>query len=860
MTSSYQSTAFDSAAKPVDTFVEQPRVLPRTGAEELASILETVNPALQKFLSVRATEGIELDEQRGQELVLNAGQEKLKSIVTAIQKKDGNEAARQLLGSSMFIRRGVEKQLAINLGSTASSNAELFFNGYTVDKELNDGSIVKVPLSHFSINSSEFQNAVAEYQVNSKKNLNGIRSLYVNNYFIPQQSKAIQNVYAEHIKKNNEYNVQKYEGQLKSTILLNFNKIDEIGTELAFSNIQNSIKEIESYGLTTVVSPKKLLATVNAQANNIFLTYNKNGDNGFDAVVDYLEFVGNLKVGPKQILKDGTTKQSLLKDFYNEDTVKLYTNIINANEKINQQKQFKFQQAEEFTIREMLKRHSFVQINPDTKEVNYEIVQALVKAFPDRFEFIEGLIEEQDISRDEFYTKFKFDLIKNKYTFDQTFNVLKDFEESLGVSITSEDETELEKLFTLAKELEGKDVLSDYRKKIDNVLIESKIILGGEGEFYNSFPKSFYTDDKQLDYIDARDNFNKEILEIFSTTELEPEYKTLSEQHAAKFKEARINFLADVKEINERKGGESIYQQSGIMSEVDKELDKRKTERGEAFTTVDSSTFDVLSKSDAFEKITLDDGREALKNKENGQIYVSDNEVTFDRIEEKNNETKSFKELLNNKNSNMEGGAFSGDSPTTVEVEKGDTLFNLADQFSTTVEAIKKANNLDSDLIIPGQELIMPIINAIGDTVVSKSDLTNRSVLEEIDVTKPFSYNSLYRLALEVGFPPEDAKIMAAIALAESKGDAQIDTVKSGTDPNKKDEFSLGLWQINVIKEYQAERFPLFNIKSPQELYDPLTNAKAAFILYDRRKPEERFNDWSTYTDGTYKDFLPKTN
>jgi len=859
MTNSFQSTAFQSSTNPVDTFVQPVTVQPKSGAEELTEILATVNPSLQKFLGTKIGEAIDLDEARGQELVLNASQEELKSIVSAVQKKDGNEAARQLLGSSMFVRRGVEKQLAINLGSTASSNAKLFFNGYTVDKELNDGSIVKVPLIQFPINSPEFNNAVAEYQVYSKKNVDGIRPLYVNDYFIPQQSKAIQDYFAEHIKKNNEYNLQIYEGQLKSTMLLNFNKIDEIGTEEAFTNIQNNIKEIESYGLTTVVSPTNLLKTVNAQASNIFLINNKNGEDGFGAVDEYLDFVGNLKVGPEQILKDGTTKQSLLKDFYNEDTVKLYTNIINANEKINQQKQLKFQQAEEFTIKEMIKRHSFVQVNPDTKEVNYEVVESLVKAFPDRFEFIEGLIEEQDISRDEFYTKFKFDLIGNKYTFDQAFNVLKNFEESLGVSITGEDETELEKLFTLAKELEGKDVLSDYRKQIDNVLIESKIILGGEGEFYNSFSKDFYTSGKQLDYIDAKDNFDKKILEIFSTTELKPGYKTLAEQHSTEFKEARINFLADVKEINERKGGESIYQQSGIISEVDKELEERKKERGEAFTTVDSSTFDVLSKSNAFEKITVD-GRKAIKNKENGQIYVFDNEVTFGSIENKSNEKKSFKELMNKKDPSVFADVSEEESPTTVEVRKGDTLFNLADLFSTTIKAIKKANNLDSDLIIPGQELIMPIVNAIGDAVVPESDLKNRSVLEEIDVTKPFSYDSLYRLALEVGFPPEDAKIMAAIALAESKGDAQIDTVKSGTDPNKEGEFSLGLWQINVIKEYQAERFPLFNIKSPQELYDPLTNAKAAFILYDRRKPEERFNDWSTYTDGTYKDFLPKTN
>ena len=151
----------------------------------------------------------------------------------------------------------------------------------------------------------------------------------------------------------------------------------------------------------------------------------------------------------------------------------------------------------------------------------------------------------------------------------------------------------------------------------------------------------------------------------------------------------------------------------------------------------------------------------------------------------------------------------------------------------------------------------MPI-NTIGDALVPESDLQNPSVLEEIDVTKPFTFNSLERLSQEVGFPPKDAKIAAAIALAESDGNAQIDTVKSGLDPNKEKEFSLGLWQINVMKEYQKERFPLFNIKQESELYNPLTNAKAAKILYDRAGGS--FEDWSTYTSGKYKDYLPKTN
>ena len=53
MISSYQSTAFRSSARPIDTFVAEPSVLPKTGAEELAEILQAVNPNLQKFLSTK---------------------------------------------------------------------------------------------------------------------------------------------------------------------------------------------------------------------------------------------------------------------------------------------------------------------------------------------------------------------------------------------------------------------------------------------------------------------------------------------------------------------------------------------------------------------------------------------------------------------------------------------------------------------------------------------------------------------------------------------------------------------------------------------------------------------------------------
>ena len=41
-------------------------------------------------------------------------------------------------------------------------------------------------------------------------------------------------------------------------------------------------------------------------------------------------------------------------------------------------------------------------------------------------------------------------------------------------------------------------------------------------------------------------------------------------------------------------------------------------------------------------------------------------------------------------------------------VQPGDTLWNIAKKFKTTVELIKSSNNLKDDTILPGQQLIMP--------------------------------------------------------------------------------------------------------------------------------------------------------
>ena len=101
MTSSFQSTAFQSAARPVDTFVAEPSVLPKTDAEELASVLATVNPNIQKFIQNRLDIVKEEEFNKGLEIAINEAKSDLKGSISNVRKKEGDEAARQLIGGSI---------------------------------------------------------------------------------------------------------------------------------------------------------------------------------------------------------------------------------------------------------------------------------------------------------------------------------------------------------------------------------------------------------------------------------------------------------------------------------------------------------------------------------------------------------------------------------------------------------------------------------------------------------------------------------------------------------------------------------------------------------------------------------------
>lgn len=105
-------------------------------------------------------------------------------------------------------------------------------------------------------------------------------------------------------------------------------------------------------------------------------------------------------------------------------------------------------------------------------------------------------------------------------------------------------------------------------------------------------------------------------------------------------------------------------------------------------------------------------------------------------------------------------------------------------------------------------------------------------------------------VATNAGFSGEDLVVAVAIAFAESSGNTHAHNGNAGTGDN-----SYGLWQINMLGSMGPARRRQFDISKNEDLYQPNTNASAAYKLY---KSRGSFKDWSTYNNGSYKTHLNK--
>ena len=163
-----------------------------------------------------------------------------------------------------------------------------------------------------------------------------------------------------------------------------------------------------------------------------------------------------------------------------------------------------------------------------------------------------------------------------------------------------------------------------------------------------------------------------------------------------------------------------------------------------------------------------------------------------------------------------------------------------ADEFSSTIDDVGTSSSGGST---PGK-----VTNADGSLVSSAQALD----AGKGSAGKGGKYNmqQMTDFAIQGGFSPENAPTMAAISMGESGGNAGIDTVQSGLDPNKSNEFSVGLTQINM----QAHGDKLTRRGwTEADLRDPVKNMTIAKEVYDE---VGSFNPWSVYQKGLHRQYM----
>jgi hypothetical protein len=110
----------------------------------------------------------------------------------------------------------------------------------------------------------------------------------------------------------------------------------------------------------------------------------------------------------------------------------------------------------------------------------------------------------------------------------------------------------------------------------------------------------------------------------------------------------------------------------------------------------------------------------------------------------------------------------------------------------------------------------------------------------------------IVQILRDADIPEKDIPIMVAIAMAESRGDS--DAIGDEKLANNKWDASIGLFQIRSLRNPNNPKFNKADkLRIKDKLFDPVYNAKVA---YEISKKGKTWKDWTTFTKGTYKQFM----
>ena len=270
MSSSFQSTAatriYDS---PVDTFVQPVTAIQKSSMADLAEILETVNPALQKFLINKANEKAEKDKKQAiadvLEAEINGGA--ISDLSNRIEKVEGRQTAREIIGGTKAYRRQYEKSLVLLQAQKRGNRMDSDYDVARIDtgaKDENGQPILKF-LKEFSTDSNEYRTWRKSY-LNEDLELFqqlGIDSTVVDDFYIPEMSKEMFKNANYGTKQNRAYEYNKFLGLMPEVLTeasLHLSKGEE---DQAGEILNNYLENMYKGGITGTDATKTYTTLIN---------------------------------------------------------------------------------------------------------------------------------------------------------------------------------------------------------------------------------------------------------------------------------------------------------------------------------------------------------------------------------------------------------------------------------------------------------------------------------------------------------------------------------------------------------------------------------------------------------------------
>lgn len=166
-------------------------------------------------------------------------------------------------------------------------------------------------------------------------------------------------------------------------------------------------------------------------------------------------------------------------------------------------------------------------------------------------------------------------------------------------------------------------------------------------------------------------------------------------------------------------------------------------------------------------------------------------------------------------------------------VQRGDTLFSIANVYSSSIFAITEANELDTPNLVVGQALVIPIVGQYyfvqpGDSLFSIAQSFHMSV-EELARVNNVQMNSVLPVGLRLYIPPRPRSPITSFGYIEPIGDTVSTNLENAAENNSPSLTYLAPFSYRVNRDGSLtapplDRFPEIAANNQTNLSFVVTN------------------------------------